>query len=240
MRALFTCYPLFGHFLPLTPVAQAMVEAGHDVVFGTSVFFSQAVEAAGFRWVRAGVENDDPEMAAVPARILQLRGEERRAYFISHVFGDVHPRRLAPELLTLAESWRPDVFVHDSREHGAPIAAELLRIPHATVEVHAVPYATVEVHPAGARSPAMSLLYEPLQRLRASYGLPERDIQGWMDQYLVLTSFPPSLAMADDPIGPTTHYVRALPPEVAEGSLPLWLVERGTRPLVYVSLGTAL
>ena len=27
MRALFTCYPLFGHFLPLTPIARAMAEA---------------------------------------------------------------------------------------------------------------------------------------------------------------------------------------------------------------------
>jgi MGT family glycosyltransferase len=240
MRALFTCYPLFGHFLPLTPIARAMVEGGHDVAFGTPVFFRPAVEAAGFRWVRAGVEQDDPEMTPVPARILELRGDERRRYFITHVFGDVHPRRLAPELLALAEAWRPELFVCDSREFGALLAGDLLGIPYATVEVHAVPNATAEVHAGDARPSATSLLHEPLQRLRASYGLPECDIQGWIDRYLVLTFFPPSLATAGDPIGPTTHYVRALPPDVTEGSLPSWLVELGTRPLVYVSLGTAL
>jgi MGT family glycosyltransferase len=83
------------------------------------------------------------------------------------------------------------------------------------------------------------MLYEPLQRLRASFGLPERDIQGWMDRYLVLMPFPSSLTTVGDPIGPTTHYVRTMPPDVAEGGLPPWLDEIGSRPLVYLSLGTA-
>src|SRR5262245_1401948 len=121
MRALFTCHPIFGHFLPLTPIARVMIEAGHDVLFGTPVFFRPAVEAAGFPWVRAGVENDDPEMAAVRARWLELRGEEQRRYAIPHMFGDVRPRRLVPDILALAESWRPDLIVHDSAECGAMI-----------------------------------------------------------------------------------------------------------------------
>ena len=49
MRALFTCVPLYGHFLPLTPVARAMVDAGHDVVFATPGFFRENVEAADLR-----------------------------------------------------------------------------------------------------------------------------------------------------------------------------------------------
>ncbi len=31
MRALFTSQPGLGHVLPLTPVARALAEAGHDV-----------------------------------------------------------------------------------------------------------------------------------------------------------------------------------------------------------------
>lgn len=229
MRVLFTCYPGLGTLLPLTPIARVMVEAGHDVAFGTPVLLRDTVEAAGFRWVRAGLENNDPELAAVRARMHCLRGVEQLKFTYDHVMAGVRPRRLIPELLALAESWRPELYVRDSREFGALVAAEML----------AAPYATVEVHAAGARPRATSMLYEPVQRLRASFGLPERDIQGLMDQYLVLMPYPPSLTTVGDPIGPTTHYVRALPPDVAEGDLPPWMDEMGSRPLVYVSLGTA-
>jgi MGT family glycosyltransferase len=228
MRALFTCHPGLGTFLPLTPIARAMVDAGHDVAFGTPMFLRDTVEAAGFRWVRAGVENDDPEMAAVYARMRELRGVEQLRFTYDHVFAGVRPRRLVPELLTLAGSWRPDLFVRDSREFGAVIAAELLDVPYATIEVHA----------AGARPRATGMLYAPLRRLRASFGLPERDIQGLMDQFLVLMPFPPSLTTLGDPIAPTTHYVRALPADAANSALPAWMDEIGSRPLIYVSLGT--
>ena len=123
MRALLTCLPQLGHFLPLTPIAHAMAEAGHDVAFGTPDSLRAAVEAAGFRWVRAGVENDDPEMAAVWARFLQLRGLDQSKFVYEQIIGGVRPRRMVPDLLFLVESWKPDVFIHDSRECGAVVAA---------------------------------------------------------------------------------------------------------------------
>jgi len=228
MRALFTCHSDLGCFLPLTPVAHAMAEAGHDVLFGTPVFFRPAVEAAGFRWVRAGVENDDPEMAPVRARLLELRGEEQRRYFITHIVGAVRPRRLVPDVLALAESWRPDLIVHDSAECGATIAAELLGIPHATVEVLAT-----------GRAKTRPMLYAPLQNVRATFGLPPRSIQGLLEEYLTLVPFPPSLTPVGAPTAPVTRHFRGLPPDDRTIDLPAWLDRIGPRPLVYVSLGTA-
>jgi len=227
MRALFTCHPILGHFLPLTPVARQMVGAGHDVAFGVPGFFGPAVEAAGFRWVRAGVENDDPELAPVRTRQFELGGEEQRRYSGEHVFGGVRPRRLVPDILALAESWRPEVFVHDSAECGAMIAAELLGIPHATVEVHPT-----------AASAFMSMVDEPLQRVRATFGLPPRSIQGLLDEYLTLVPFPPSLTPVGAPTAPVTRHFRGLPPDDATIDLPAWLDRIGPRPLVYLSLGT--
>jgi MGT family glycosyltransferase len=153
---------------------------------------------------------------------------EQLKFTYDYIFAGIRPRRLVPELLALAETWRPDLFIRDSREFGALITAELLDVPYATVEVHA----------AGARPRATAMLYEPLRRLRASFGLPERDIQGLLDQYLVLMPFPPTLTAVGDPIAPTTHYVRALPVDAGHSALPAWMVGIGSRPLVYVSLGT--
>jgi MGT family glycosyltransferase len=227
MRALFTCHPLFGHFLPLTQIARALVEAGHDIAFGVPGFFGPVVEAAGFRWVRAGVENDDPEMAVVRARWRELRGEEQVRFAHEQIFGGVRPRRIVPDLLALAESWRPDLLVHDCRECGAMIAAELLGIPHATMEVHATGLAK-----------ATAMLYAPLQNVRTTFGLPPRSIHDLLDEYLTLVPFPPSLTPIGAQITPVTHHFRGIPPDDGTIDLPAWLDRSGPRPLVYVSLGT--
>jgi MGT family glycosyltransferase len=64
MRALFTCHPALGHFLPLTPIARAVAEAGHEVAFAAPRLPRPAVEGAGFRWLRAGLRDVDAEVLA--------------------------------------------------------------------------------------------------------------------------------------------------------------------------------
>jgi len=229
MRVLFTCHPSFGNFLPLTPVAKAMAEAGHDIAFATPTFLRPAVEGAGFRWIQAGVENGDPELAAVEAQRRQVRGREQVRFNAEHIFGGIRPRRLVPDLLTLAKSWRPHLFVRDSREFGAMIAAELLDVPHAKVEVHA----------AGEQPYKTPILSDALQRLRATFGLPEQAIPELMDRYLVLTPFPSLLTTKGNPAPPTAHHFRALPADDANHALPAWIAGVGSRRLVYVSMGTS-
>ena len=227
MRALFTCQPGLGHFLPLTPFARALAAAGHDVAFGAPAAARDAVESHGFRWVLSSVGNDDPEVASLRAKQRELRGFARQELLYEQIFGGVTARRAVPDLLALAETWRPDLVVHDSSEFGGIVAAELLGIPHAQVEVHAT----------GSRPDTMRMVYEPLQRLRTGFGLPERPIQALIDEYLGLTPFPPSLNAIGSPVAPTTHYLRVLPADGTD-TLPAWVGQIGTRPLVYVSLGT--
>lgn len=229
MRTLFTCNPELGHFLPLTPVARALADSGHDVVFATSRSLHAAVEEAGFRWVQAGVEEADPEMVPIRSKWRALRGAEQVRFVREEIFGGIRPRRLVTDLLTLAESWRPDLFVREASEYGAMIAAELLDIPHAKIMVRA----------AGDVPRLTGFLSDPLQRLRATFGLPECSIPELMDQYLVLTPFVATMNTIGNPVAPTTHHVRLLPQDPPDTVLPSWLdrIPRG-RPLVYVSLGT--
>lgn len=227
MRALLTCQPVLGHFLPLTPIARALAEAGHDVAFGAPAAFRPTVEAHAFRWVPSGVGNDDPDVAALRARHLELRGFAQQQFIYEQIFGGVTARRAVPDLLALAETWRPDLIVHDSSEFGGVVAAELLDIPHAQVEVHA----------SGSRPDTMQVVYGPLQRLRAEYGLQERPIQELIDEYLSLTPFPASMTTLGSPVAPTNHYVQVLPANDM-GMLPDWVDRIGAQPLVCVSLGT--
>jgi MGT family glycosyltransferase len=77
-----------------------------------------------------------------------------------------------------------------------------------------------------------------LQRVRATFGLPPRSIQGLLDEYLTLVPFPPSLTPVGAPTAPVTRHFRGLPPDDRTIDLPAWLDRIGPRPLVYVSLGT--
>jgi MGT family glycosyltransferase len=225
MRALFTCHPAFGHFLPLTPIARATAEAGHEVAFAAPRFLRPAVEGVGFRWLRAGVEDDDPDLVAADA---ELRGPEASVFTHERIMVGIRARHLVPDLLALAEAWPPDLFVWDCSEFGALTAAELLGVPHAKVEVHA----------PGQPPRFTAALVEPLRRLRAEFGLPEHPLPDLLGRYPVLVPFPPSLNAVGTPIPPTAHHVRALPPDGPDAALPAWMDGLGSRPLIYVSLGT--
>ena len=77
---------------------------------------------------------------------------------------------MVPDLLALAEAWRPDLFVRDSREFGAAIVADLLGVPQAKVEVHA----------AGEQPYKLPIVVDAVRRLRELFGLPDRSIRsGW-------------------------------------------------------------
>ncbi len=230
MRALFTSNPAYGTWLPLTPIARAMVDAGHDVAFATSSSVSGPIEEAGFRWLRAGAEPDDSEGAALQAKLLELPNSERRRFTYEEIFGGYNPRRMVPDLLAAAEAWRPDLVVRSCHEYGAMVAAELLDIPHVKVEIHA----------AGDLPHLAAMVSEPLQRLRATFGLPERSIQSLMEHYLVLTPFPVSLNTVGNPIVATAHHLRAMPADSTDSELLAWIDALGSLPLIYVSLGTVV
>jgi UDP:flavonoid glycosyltransferase YjiC (YdhE family) len=236
MRALFTSTPGFGHFLPLTPIARALVDAGHDVVFGAPSALRSAVEAAGFPWIKAGVEDNDPELAAVRAGLARVPadapgsvlGSARSRFARENLFGGVLARGLARDLLTLTESWRPDVIVRESWELGGLVAGELLGLPVAKVETDA----------AGGQPVELADFYAPVGRLLATLGRPDRSVADLLDRYLSLVPFPAALRAGDSPMPPTAHGVRALPIDSANDGLPAWIDGIGSRPLVYVSLGT--
>src|SRR5262249_17515862 len=64
-----------GPFDPLVPLAQALVQAGHEVAFATSQSYCATVEAAGFRCFAAGydwiVSDREPADAHVRERLAE-------------------------------------------------------------------------------------------------------------------------------------------------------------------------
>src|SRR6266568_7200855 len=111
MRVLFTTLPGAGPFHPLVPLAQALVQAGHEVAFTTSPSYCATIEAVGFRCFAAGydwlVSDREPAYAHVREK---LADKESFSPFID-VYTDFLPSSMAPDLFRIAGSWRPDVVV---------------------------------------------------------------------------------------------------------------------------------
>ena len=132
-----------------------------------------------------------------------------------------------PDLLTLAQSWVPDVIVRETGEFGGYIAVEVLGLPHASVR-------------ADATSATYTLRHhsrEAFARLRELSGLADDlDLAGPV-RYLHLACEPPNFVPPGEAHGPTAHLLRPVNVESGDETLPAWVANLPERPTVYATLG---
>ena len=210
MRVLCTCVPGYGHFHPMVPLARALQAAGHDVAFVTSERFCPRVTAAGFEAFAAGLNPGQ-----MVERAVQSFAGEDAWRFGAHMFAGVAAPAKLPELVAVADTWRPDLVVRDVTDFaGAPAAAH-----------------------AGVPSVAHSLgPMFPLAFHRSAAELLPHDHDA-----LYLDICPPALQSSDLPeIGTTVQPLRPVPFDAVAGeSRPPWLDDLARhQPTVYVTLGT--
>jgi hypothetical protein len=112
MRILFCSLPHFGHVLPLVPLANACVEAGHEVTFATGgpllgrlpVRSLQAYPERTLDEAEAEVKRRHPELADV--------APQEKLRFGLELFADVEYETL-PHVVTIDEAIAPDApLVH--------------------------------------------------------------------------------------------------------------------------------
>lgn len=222
MRILFTFAGGTGHFQPLLPIARAAAARGHDVAFACQNGMLSVVEAAGFSAFDTGgptlLQSDT--RSALPA--LDADREDRA---IRQTFADRVARERATAIIGRAADWRPDLLVHDEVDFGSALAAERLNLPHANVLVIAT---GSFVRP--------DLIAEPINRLRGELGLPPDPQLHHLDEYLVLSPFPPSFRHPDFPLPATAQSIQPLVSE-SDAPPPDWLANL-PQPIVYFTLGT--
>jgi UDP:flavonoid glycosyltransferase YjiC (YdhE family) len=231
MRVLFTTFAGTGHLHPLVPLARALTAAGHTVAFAAAPAFCPDVEAVGFPCFPAGLDEPEAGWASlVPAlRDVPQVGDAWTALFMQHVFGDLLPRHMVPDLLTLGQTWRPDLIVRDPTEFGGCVAAECLKVPHATGRE------------GSFRSPASwrALLGESLDALRRTHGLPPDPEMAMLYRYLGFAWVPPRFLDPAASIHPVMHFLRPTPfDQGGVEALPSWVASLPARPTVYATLGT--
>jgi UDP:flavonoid glycosyltransferase YjiC (YdhE family) len=228
MRVLFATNPALGHVLPLVPLALAIRDAGHDVAVLGGASVGGVLEAAGLRHVVGGPHDLPSVFAQIPARE-GLTGRRLAAVIWREGFAGLIGPELAQAVLALAETWRPDLVIHEDSEQGSWIAAERLGVPHVAFQATAW------------RGTGRRLSSEPLNKLRASLGLAADPALDRWHRHGFLTTRPSSLVNPDDPPPATSVPIRPVAWDDVVGAVPVWLdsVPAGGRR-VAVTLGTML
>jgi UDP:flavonoid glycosyltransferase YjiC (YdhE family) len=228
---MFVTAPAMGHFHPLVPLAQALTEAGDDVVVASAPSVCARAEDMGLASAPAGPELDQ-WLAILQSRVRGtpgdgLRPERILGYFVPRLFGECGAPMMADDLIPVVEDWRPDLLVYETMAFAAPLVAAVANVPavHHTVS----PLAPPEL---------WELCSDALSPLWRSLGMTPAPLGGLFDG-LTLATWPPSLDTAPGYETSDIRRMRATPLDASGGEgLPDWVHSLPERPTVYMTLGT--
>jgi UDP:flavonoid glycosyltransferase YjiC (YdhE family) len=119
LRILVTSFPAYGHFHTVAPLAQAAMDAGHDVIVASGPDMGDWIRSSGFSFEASGQAYDD-HIAAL--------GSESGPDRVAKLFTSVHVPPMLQGLVQLCERWRPHMVVHEEGEYAAPLLAHLLGV----------------------------------------------------------------------------------------------------------------
>lgn len=239
MRAFLAAFGDAGHVFPVLALGRALRARGHEVTVETFTRWRNEVEAEGLRFVAA------PE----------FEGDADRSTRFLPPF--VAAGRAVPLTRAELQTWQPDVVVSDILTVAPPLAAELERIPAATLIPHFDPRPVRGFPPysIGARLPRTAigrwwwarfdrlvrhggaLGRDELNGVRARVGLPPQDhIHNGISTTLAICATFPQLEYPRPRPESNTHVVGPLLWEPADGEFTL---PAGDGPLVVVAPSTA-
>ena len=123
-----------GHFGPLRPFADALRDAGHQVLVAIQESGVGMAEAAGHAaWPLEEAPRE--QRAPVFERATGRPTAESNAIVIGELFAGLDVRAAVPGAYAAVAEFLPDLIVHESCEFSGPLAAERAAIPSAHVSI---------------------------------------------------------------------------------------------------------
>lgn len=246
MRVLVIATAGAGHIYPVVPIAEALRAAGHDLLWavppdavGTIASFGMRAQPAGMNQIASleelqGVEVFGADTSAATARRAELlrrlantASRDNRPLVWPLWFVGAQGAAMLADLGPIADSWRPDVVIHEPNAVAAAPLAARRGLPHVAVGYGGfVPQAVFDA----ADDELRSLWQAEELGVRPSAGLYD---------HLYLHPLPDSFG--PPPPAPTVHPMR---PVGFDGAAPTeeppeWVAPLGkSRPCVYVTYGT--
>jgi UDP:flavonoid glycosyltransferase YjiC (YdhE family) len=224
---LFTSRPLAGHFEPLVPLAVRARAAGHAVAFATGEPYASRARQAGFDAFRAGPdEGFRAEWAPRFPGFDQLVGDAQRHFFLTEIFANLELVPRAEDLESIADSWRPQLIVHEVAELAAPLVGT----------ARGIPYVDVSYGPLISRSllDATGTAAAPHWRAR---GLDPHPVAG-LFRHLYVDTCPASLQSPEIASIAAVQQLRPAAAEIPAADPPDWLDQLDSDAIVYLTMGT--
>jgi UDP:flavonoid glycosyltransferase YjiC (YdhE family) len=264
-RFLLATTPVPGHTVPVSVLARALVERGHDVGWYTGAAFAGSVEATGATHFPVRPESDwslrHPHDAVPELRTATGLAQVRLAF--TRLFIDSAPGALA-DLESVNAQFHADVVVANSlvladawmRERGGPVNARVSTTMYGLYSRDTAPFGLTRrpnaTLPGRVRNAVMNTAHRKiafgrvnrhLDDVRASVGLPRLHtsvIDSFMSPYLWLQDTVPSFEYPRSDLPAQVHFIGPLLPEPsADFVRPAWWGEvTGPRPVVLVTQGT--
>lgn len=267
-KFLFATLPFHGHISPGLPIARALVEQGHDVVWYCTSKYREKIEESGatFIPVQSATDFDDSRLdLAFPERNRMKPGLSQLKYDLKHIFFDEIVGYDA-DLTRILQEFPADVVVMDSGFPGmlpmklkghSPKTAVYGILPLALSSQDTAPFGLGLQPRAGAigrlRNRALNLLMQRgvfrdvqahLNHILARIGAPRlpyylMDAPAFVND-LFLQGTCPSFEYARSDLPSTVRFVGPyLPPKASHFEPPAWWEElKGSRPVVHVTQGT--
>ncbi|GAA3749146.1 salmochelin biosynthesis C-glycosyltransferase IroB [Plantactinospora mayteni] len=219
MRVLFVSAPLLGHVFPLVPLAEALRDAGHEVLLATGGDglavrrTGLPVEdiAPGFRFDRIARRTMLRHPLIARAELAGRAGTRG----VGLLFGAAN-EQMVDGLVSLADRWQPDLVVHEPLAVAGALAAARRSVP-AVLHENSLFDGGELVRVTAAR----------LVRAQQRSG-----IGSLRPSAAILTVAPPSV------VGERAGWPLRGVPATGVGELPEWLREPGGRPRILVSRST--
>lgn len=225
MKVVVTCQPARGHFHPLLPLLRALQSQGHDPVVATSASFAPVVERAGVAaiptgadWLESAVDSAFPDLIADATELRSIQGVWAKVFSRA-------ARQFLPHLARRLDAIQPDIVLSEGFEYAGSLAAEVAGIPHAQLGIG--PFVPL---------PIVAQNVGPYwEAARASLGLPPDPGLKKLVSGLYLAAYPPSFQPL--PLADLSRVAISIRPDVidVDGEV---MAPTGSRPLVYVTMGT--
>lgn len=135
MRVLLTGLPIRSHLVPaLVPLAKSLRRLGHEVAIATGGARAAELEALGVEvLVLPDVLAPEQLAAKMPPGMLGGWRPEISGPLSVPLFNHESSAAFARNLL--ASGWQPDLIIRETNEYGGFLAADVLGVPFATVDI---------------------------------------------------------------------------------------------------------
>ncbi|WP_026248879.1 glycosyltransferase [Streptomyces sp. LaPpAH-108] len=219
MRFLFVSGGSAGAVFPITPLALAARNAGHEVIVGATENVMPLVAATGL-----------PGAAITPRTMFDFMQRDRHGNPLE-IPKDPHERNLfngrgmarlalgsLEGLVPLVERWRPDVLVAGALSYAAPLVAHQFGLPWVRHALNMGEPSIIDLSAAAELAPELE----------------ERGLSGIPDPDMYIEICPPGARRPD--AGPA-QFMRYVPFNT-QRELEPWMYSKGDRPRVLVSAGS--